>query len=112
MKYTGGSISNTSLGQFEVYPWVNLMRLCKLKIPGQLRVSLSTTNPIESAIGTARDLTGRVKRWRNGTQVLRWLSCGFMECEKKFRKIKGYKLMPVLINILSGNSDDQALTAG
>jgi hypothetical protein len=35
-------------------------------VPGLLRISLSTTNPIESAISTARDITGRVRRWRNG----------------------------------------------
>jgi DNA replication protein DnaC len=33
IKYIGGSNSNTSLGQFEVYPWVNLM---KLRMAGQI----------------------------------------------------------------------------
>jgi len=47
------------------------LTLHRLKVPMLLRVSLSTTNPIESAIGTARDTTDRVRRWKNGNQVLR-----------------------------------------
>lgn len=76
------------------------LTLHRLKVPGLLRVSLSTTNPIESAIGTAKDTTGRVRRWRNGNQVLRWLSCGFLSAEERFHKVKGYKLLPILIDIL------------
>ena len=78
------------------------LTLHKLKIPGLLRISLASTNPIESAIGTIRQITVRVKRWRNGQQVLRWLSCGFLTAEKQFRKIKGYKLLPTLTQILDG----------
>lgn len=71
-------------------------------IPGLLSVSLSSTNPIESALSTARKTTGRVKHWQSGTQVLRWLSCGFVGVGKKYRKINGYKLIPVFINALHG----------
>jgi len=78
------------------------LTLHRLGIPGLLRISLSSTNPIESALSTARKTTGRVKHWQSGTQVLRWLSCGFMGAEKKFRKINSYKLIPVLINALQG----------
>lgn len=67
----------------------------KLGLPGLLRVSLSSTNLIESALSTARKTTGRVKNWQSDTQVLRCLSCGFLSVEKKFRKINGYKLIPV-----------------
>lgn len=83
------------------------LTLHKLKVPGLLRIPLSTTNPIESAIGTAREITGRVRHWKNGFQVLRWLSCGFMSAEKQFRKIKGFKLLPILINTLAGRGIEQ-----
>lgn len=88
------------------------LTLHRLKVPGLLRVSLSTTNPIESAISTARDITGRVRRWRNGNQVLRWLSCGFLSAEKQFRKIKGCKLIPILTDILAGKEESQVSMVG
>ncbi len=43
----------------------------KLKVPGLLRQTLCSTNPIESANSVARQTTGRVKNWQNRTQVLR-----------------------------------------
>ncbi len=80
------------------------LTLHRLSMPGLLRISLSSTNPIESALSTARKTTGRVKHWQSGMQVLRWLSCGFIAVEKKFRKINSYKFIPVLINALHGES--------
>jgi len=85
------------------------LTLHRLRIPGLLRVSLSTTNPIESAISMARGTTGRVRRWRNGNQVLRWLSCGFLSAEERFHKIKGYKLLPILTDILDGKEGTHVL---
>ena len=32
-----------------------------------------------------------VKRWREGSQPLRWTATGLLEAEKKFRRIKGYQ---------------------
>lgn len=88
------------------------LTLHRLGIPGLLRVSLSNTNPIESALSTARKTTGRVKHWQSGTQVLRWLSCGFIGAEKKFRKINGYKLISVLINALQGKDISTSFMVG
>jgi transposase-like protein len=66
----------------------------KLKVPRLLRTTLSNKNPIESAIGTATEVSERVKNWQNGNQVLRWISSGFMIAKEKFRTIKGYKQIP------------------
>jgi len=73
----------------------------KLRVPGLLRVTLSTTNPIESANSIARSTSYRVKRWQNGEQALRWIATGMMAAEEKFRKIKGYKQIPVLMAALN-----------
>jgi len=75
----------------------------RLKVPGLLRITLSNTNPIESAIGTTRDVMGRVKNWRNGDQVMRWAASGFILAEEKFRTVKGYKQIPFLIDALNKN---------
>lgn len=77
----------------------------KLKVPGLLRMTLSNTNPIESAIGTATEVSERVKDWQSGSQVLRWISSGFMIAEEKFRTIKGYKQIPFLINSFNEKPD-------
>jgi len=78
----------------------------RLKVPGLLRQTLCSTNPIESANSIARQTTGRVKNWQNGTQVLRWLTAGFMQAERGFRRINGYRQMPILINALRYNQSD------
>src|SRR5207253_1190210 len=57
--------------------------------PGLLR-SLKSTNPIESMSSVARTVTGNVKRWRDGTMILRWTAAGVLEAEKQFRRINGY----------------------
>ncbi len=42
-----------------------------LKRPLALEKTLSTTNPIENLKGSIRDVTRRVKRWRNGSMIKR-----------------------------------------
>jgi transposase-like protein len=81
----------------------------KLKVPGLLRTTLSNTNPIESAIGTALDVIGRVKNWQSGDQILRWASAGFMLAEEKFRAIKGHKQIPFLADALSNKKPSELL---
>jgi len=70
----------------------------KMAISGLLQKSLSTTNPIESAINVVRDRTGNVKNWRNGKMVQRWVAAGLLDAETRFRRIKGYRDMVLLKN--------------
>jgi transposase-like protein len=72
----------------------------RLGIPEALRVSLRSTNIIESANNGVRDRTRNVKRWRDGMQVERWSAAALLETEKGFRRIKGYRHMAVLIAAL------------
>jgi len=41
-----------------------------------------------------------VKRWQDGEYIIRTLAAGFMEAEKSFRRIKGYRQFPFLTNAL------------
>lgn len=75
----------------------------RLKVPGLLRTTLCSTNCIESANSVARQTIGRVKNWKNGTQVIRWLTAGFLQAEKGFIRIKGYRQIPFLINTIRGD---------
>lgn len=67
-----------------------------LKIPGLLRQTLSNTNAMESANSVASSV---MKRWNDGEQILRY-AAGFMEAEKSFRRVKGYRQIPILISAL------------
>lgn len=63
--------------------------------PGLVK-TLKSTNPIESMISVARTVTGNVKRWRNGSIIVRWTAAGILEAEKKFRRINGYRDLQLL----------------
>lgn len=89
------------------------LTVTKLAITEALAKTLVTTNPIENIMGNNRRICRNVKNWRDGEMVLRWLSTASIEAEKKFRRVKGYKAMPQLINALSQHSqlDSVARTA-
>lgn len=79
------------------------LTITRLGVPAELSSHLHTTNPIESAFSITRRLTGRVKRWRDGTMKLRWCATGLVEAEKRFRRIKGYRDIPKLIHALDSS---------
>lgn len=63
----------------------------RLGLSRSLRRCLATTNLIESPNSSVRRRTGRVTRWRNATMVLRWAAASFVDAERNFRKIMGYR---------------------
>jgi transposase-like protein len=73
----------------------------KLQMPEMLRKSLASTNIIESAFSVAEELCRRVKRWREGDHRERWAGSALLLAESKFRRIKGYKEIPKLLNALA-----------
>jgi transposase-like protein len=58
--------------------------------PG-LRRCLTTTNIIESPHSGVRRRTGRVSYWQDGKMVLRWAAASFLDAEKSFKRIMGYR---------------------
>ena len=70
-----------------------------------LERTLSTTNPIENLNGTIRRVAARVKRWRDGKMVKRWIAVGVLEAERGFRRLRGHKSMPHLIAALRGTAE-------
>src|ERR1700683_4090222 len=61
---------------------------------------LSSTNLIENLFSRVREIGRRVKRWQNGTMVLRWTAAGVLEAQRGFRKLVGYRAMPILVAAL------------
>jgi transposase-like protein len=76
------------------------LTVVRLGIPELLRRTLATTNPIESALSVAQNVTRRVKCWRAGDMRQRWCVAGLMRAESKFRRVKGYRHMPQLLKAL------------
>jgi transposase-like protein len=72
----------------------------KLHVPKQLRMTLASTNVIESAFSIVEQVCRNVKRWHGGDQRERWVGSGLLVAEKKFHRIKGHKQIPVLIKEL------------
>jgi transposase-like protein len=72
----------------------------KLGVPGLLRQTLSNTNPMESANSVCAGMVKKVSRFKDGETALRHAAAGFMEAERGFRRIKGYKQIPLLKNAL------------
>lgn len=68
----------------------------RLQVSERLQRSLRSTNPLESAISGYRRTAGRVARWCNGEQALRWTAAGLLEAETRFRRIAGYRELPLL----------------
>ena len=42
-----------------------------------------------------------MKRWRNGTMVVRWVSAAIVEAEKTFRRVHGWRDITKLVSALA-----------
>ena len=76
------------------------LTVLQLGLSGALRRTLCSTNPIESALSVTKRVTSRVTRWRDGDMRLRWCVAGLLRAETKFRRVKGYRGMAVLLKAL------------
>jgi putative transposase len=76
------------------------LTVMRLGLPENLERVLSSTNLIENLFSRVREIGRRVKRWQNGTMVLRWTAAGVLEAERGFRKLAGYRATATLIAAL------------
>jgi transposase-like protein len=74
----------------------------RLHLPMQLRKTMASTNVIESAFSIVEQVCRNVKRWHGGDQRERWVGSGLLVAEKQFRRVQGYKQIPILIRELEG----------
>jgi len=72
----------------------------RLSLPELLRRSLATTNIIESVFSGVEEHCRRVKRWRAGDHLQRWVASALLKVESRFRRLKGHKEMPALLSAL------------
>jgi transposase-like protein len=81
---------------------LTVMGLC---LPRALERTLATTNPIENLMNCVRRVSGRVKRWRGGGMILRWMGAALGEAQKGFRRLKGHAGMKKLVAALRANDE-------
>jgi len=83
------------------------LTLHRLGVPAALRVSLSTTNPMESPFATVRERTWRVRRWRGADQAQRWAAAALLRAEKAWRRLRGSAQMNVVVEALRCRDNGQ-----
>lgn len=82
----------------------------RLGVTGTLAKTLATTNPMESTVEIVRYHARNVKNWapptgnsprrRPGDMRLRWAAAGFLAAEAQYRRVKGYRQLPLLAETL------------
>ena len=78
-----------------------LFTINRLGLSPSLCRALGSTNIIENPNSTARRKTDRVTNWRDGAMVKRWVAAAFLDAEKSFRRILGYRDLWMLKAVLN-----------
>ena len=81
------------------------LTLHQLGVADALRVSLKSTNIIESSLSRVEEMSGRVKRWRAGDHLQRWTAKALLIAEESWRKVKGWQSMPARMDSLNPRAD-------
>ena len=84
----------------------------KLRIPEQLRRTLTSTNVIESAFSIVETVCRNVKRWRAGDQIERWVGSGLLVAERQFRKVIGFRQIPLLLSSMANATSNKPIAKG
>jgi transposase-like protein len=75
---------------------IDAFTVAKLELPPALRGFLVTTNAIENLIGTTRRVSRNVTSWRSGEMIVPWTAVGLSHAEQNFRRVRGYRYLPLL----------------
>lgn len=85
-----------------------ILTLHRLKVPGLLRKTLHSTNPIESMFSTVRDCEGNIKRYRDSRMMQRWLASALLFCEKGFYRVRGHASISEVMATIDREQTDNA----
>ncbi|MGQ0640304.1 MAG: IS256 family transposase, partial [Gemmatimonadaceae bacterium] len=77
------------------------LTLHRLGVFAALGVSFKTTNLLESVMARVQARTARVDHWRTSDQKLRWSAASLLAIEAQFRRVKGYRKLPLLKKALN-----------
>jgi transposase-like protein len=76
------------------------LTLHRLGLFEELGQSLKTTNCIESLMSLIGQRLDKVDYWKNSNQKQRWLATALLDIEPRFRRIKGYRHLSQLKNVI------------
>ena len=83
------------------------LTLHRLGLFAELGASFKTTNVLESVMAQVEQRTGKVDHWRTSEQKQRWCAAALLAIEARFRKVKGYRHLPGLVEALRGGTRQQ-----
>lgn len=72
------------------------LTLHKLGLAAELGEHLSTTNSIESVNSQIARYVRKVKRWKNGDMIARWISVSLVEIQPRLKRLFHYRKLPLL----------------
>jgi len=81
----------------------------RFSLGSQLERILSTTNAIENLMGSVRGHTRRVKKWKNGRMMLRWVATALQDASTRFRCVMGHRGMRELAAALRASTNRVAM---
>jgi putative transposase len=87
------------------------LTVIRLGLTGDLRQFFRSTNAIESLFSRVREVSRRVKRWTGGDMRHRWCVAGIQRAEEGFRRVRGYKDIPKLMEAVERLVLDNTQTA-
>jgi putative transposase len=82
------------------------LTVMRLGITGALLRTLASTNVIENLNGLLRVRLRNVRRWRNGSMVLRWVVAALDDAKSCFRRVRGHAQIQQLITALNRTAND------
>jgi hypothetical protein len=56
-------------------------------------------------MGTIRRTSRNVKRWTSGSMAKRWTALGLDAARRRFKRIKGHRHLPVLVDALKRRAE-------
>lgn len=77
----------------------------RFALPTQLERILSTTNAIENLMGSVRDHTRRVKKWKDARMMVRWIATALEDASTRFRSVMSRAGMRDLAEALRGETN-------
>lgn len=75
--------------------------------PRKLYRTLRSTNTIENLNGSIVTYTRNVKRWQEGSMIVRWASAAVLDASARFRRIRGFRELDRLIGALETIESNQ-----
>jgi len=85
------------------------LTLQRLGITGALYQTLRSTNLIENLNSLLGRFTRNVKRWRDGSMIVRWIAAGIFEAKRRFRRIRGHQDLKTLLSAIERHTKEQTL---